>query len=77
MANFIRHFDNVLENLEVTGKRVRHFDNDPLGTARTRTKKILEIPDQLGPGPGKFNKSRNSSDQHRKNFRNGGPWIPA
>ena len=30
MANFIRHFDNVLENLEVTGKKVRHFDNDPI-----------------------------------------------
>ena len=33
MANFIRHFDKVLENLEVTGKKVRHFDNDPLGNA--------------------------------------------
>ena len=29
MANFIRHFDKILENLEVTGKKVRHFDNDP------------------------------------------------
>ena len=28
---FIRHFDNVLENFDVTGKKVRHFDNDPIG----------------------------------------------
>ena len=36
MANFIRHFDNVLENLEVTGKKVRHFDNDPAGIKYVR-----------------------------------------
>ena len=35
MANFIRHFDNVLENLGVTGKKVRHFDNDPYLNACT------------------------------------------
>ena len=41
MANFIRHFDNVLENLEVTGKKVRHFDNDPIPRDRTDVTSFL------------------------------------
>ena len=56
----------------------KNFRN--LGPVRNWTGKIVEIPDQLGPGPRKFQKVRTSSDQDRDSLRNpgpGGPWIPA
>ena len=43
------------------------------GLARTRTETVLEIPDQLGPGPRKFEESRTNSDQGQQNFENLGP----
>ena len=39
-----------------------------LGPVRTRTEKILEIPDQLGPGPRQSLKSRTNSDQDRIDY---------
>ena len=45
-----------------------------LGPVRTRTERILEIPDQLGPGPIKFWKSRTDSD--RSVPGPGGSWVP-
>ena len=52
------------------------------GPTRTRTGKILEIPDQLEPGPDwtglgprKISKSRTGPDQDQQNFD--GPWIPS
>ena len=43
------------------------------GWSRTRTGKILEMLDQVGPVPRKLYKSRTRSDQYRENFRNVGP----
>ena len=43
MANFIRHFYNVLENLEVTGKKVRHFDNDPNSGGQKESQKESQV----------------------------------
>ena len=46
------------------------------GWSRTRTGKILEMLDQVGPVPRKLYKSRTRSDQYRENFRNPGPtWT--
>ena len=45
---------------------------DP-GPARTRTEKILEISDQVGPGLRKISKPRTELDQDRKKFQNLGP----
>ena len=60
MANFIRHFDNVLENLEVTGKKVRHFDNDPFQTDDGSL-------NQSNHRPGYLNQSERESDHHFEN----------
>ena len=31
-GSIVRHFDKVLEIFEVTGKKVRHFHNDPINS---------------------------------------------
>ena len=46
------------QNRSVQDQDQKNFRN--LGPFRTRTEKILEILDQLGPGLGKFKKSRKS-----------------
>ena len=53
MANFIRHFDNVLENLEVTGKKVRHFDNDPYHISLSPGRRQTVSPGEGDPKRGK------------------------